>query len=132
DGEDPHEKEQRWHARNFVWQVLRKPGQENMWTMPLSAGRPPTLPTNLPILMPFLCGDNPLTNTVPSKFLRLTDTQLFILKQWAEGRFINEIDEGWLQSPPYTPYLPYSTKRPKTGRALDAGVMSNVLGGAFC
>ena len=26
--------------------------------------------------MPLLCGDNPLSNTVPSKFLRLTDTML--------------------------------------------------------
>ena len=51
--------------------------------------------------MPLLCGDNPLTNTAPSKFLRLTDYQLFILKQWADGCFINEIDEGWLKSPPY-------------------------------
>jgi len=57
---------------------------------------------------------------------------LFILKQWADGHFINEIDEGWLKSPPYTPYLPYPTTPPKTGRELDRGVLTNVLGGAFC
>ncbi len=57
---------------------------------------------------------------------------LFILKQWADGHFINEIDEGWLKSPPYTPFLPYPTTLPKTGRELDRNVMSNLLGGAFC
>jgi hypothetical protein len=57
---------------------------------------------------------------------------LSILKQWADRRFINEIDEGWLESPPYTPYLPYPSTAPKTGPELDRGVMSNVLGGAFC
>ena len=88
DGENPQEKEARRQARMFIWEVLRKPGQENLWTFPL--GIPKTLPTNLPILMPFLCGDNPISNTVPSKFLRLTDTQLFIIKQWAEGKYINE------------------------------------------
>ena len=47
----------------------------------------------MPAAMPLLCGDNPLSNTVPAKFLRLTDTQLFLLKQWADGKFINEHDE---------------------------------------
>ena len=79
-----------------------------------------------------MCGDNPLTNTAPSKFLRLTDYQLFILKQWADGCFINEIDEGWLKSPPYNPFMPYPTTPLQTGRELDRGVLSNVLGGAFC
>ena len=63
--------------------------------------------------MPLLCGDNPLTNVVPSKFLRLTDYQLFILRQWARGHFINEIDEGWLQDPPYNPFEPYPTTPPQ-------------------
>jgi len=76
--------------------------------------------------------DNPLSNVAPSKFLRLTGYMLFILKQWAEGRFINEIDEGWLKKSDYNPFLPYPTTPPKTGRGLDSGVMSNVLGGAFC
>ncbi|HEX7721905.1 MAG TPA: LodA/GoxA family CTQ-dependent oxidase [Pyrinomonadaceae bacterium] len=131
DGEDPHEREQRRHARNFVWQVLRKPGQENMWTSPLSTGKENLWtsshlndPRNLPILMPFLCGDNPLTNTVPSKFLRLTDTQLFILKQWADGKFINEKAEDIVVANP--------EQSTSTGTDLDRGVLSNLLGGAFC
>ena len=42
------------------------------------------------VAMPYLCGDNPLSNSVVSKFLRLTDTMLFLLGQWAVGKFINE------------------------------------------
>jgi hypothetical protein len=116
--------------RRFLFGLLRLPGEENEFRIEDQIS---SRLHNLP-LMPLLCGDNPLTNTAPSKFFRLTDYMLFILKQWAEGRFINEIDEGWLQNqkPPYTPYLPYPTTPPKTGRGLDAGVMSNVLGGAFC
>jgi len=56
DGEDPQEKENRRRARMFVWGVLRKPGQENIWNYPFDANTP----KYLPILMPFLCGDNPL------------------------------------------------------------------------
>jgi hypothetical protein len=116
--------------RRFLFGLLRLPGEENEFRIEDQIS---SRLHNLP-LMPLLCGDNPLTNTAPSKFFRLTDYMLFILKQWAEGRFINEMDEGWLQNqnPPYTPYLPYPTTPPKTGRGLDAGVMSNVLGGAFC
>jgi hypothetical protein len=74
--------------------------------------------------MPFLCGDNPLSNNVASKFLRLTDTQLFILKQWADGKFINEKDEDIVAANP--------EQSTSTGADIDRGVLSNVLGGAFC
>ena len=117
EGEDPAEQERNQRQRMFIWQVLRKPGQENIWQVSLDD------PPSLPILMPFLCGDNPLSNTVPSKFLRLTDTQLFILKQWAHGKFINEGREDF-PAPPLQPVV--------TGDDLDRGVLSNVLGGAFC
>jgi hypothetical protein len=72
--------------------------------------------------MPLLCGDNPISNTAPSKFLRLTDTMLFMLGQWAHGKFINE------QSENITP--PPLHKTP--GAQLDSGVISNALGGSFC
>jgi hypothetical protein len=81
--------------------------------------------------MPLLCGDNPLDNVVSSQFLRLTDHQLFILSQWAKGCFINEQEEGWLPAD-YSPFQPYPTAAPATGRELDRGVLSNVLGGSFC
>lgn len=84
--------------------------------------------------MPFLCGDNPLTNTVPSKFLRLTDTQLFILKQWAEGKFINEKSEeiGAASVETAAASVEPPERVEKTGTELDRGVLSNALGGAFC
>jgi L-Lysine epsilon oxidase N-terminal/L-lysine epsilon oxidase C-terminal domain len=114
--------------RRFLFGLLRLAGEENEFKV---EDRISSREHNLP-LMPLLCGDNCLTNVAPSKFLRLTDYQLFILKQWADGSFINEIEEGWLKSPPYSPFMPYPTTPPKTGRQLDQGVLSNVLGGAFC
>ena len=113
--------------RRYLFGLLRMPGEENEFKIEDQVS---SRLHNLP-LMPLLCGDNPLTNTSPSKFLRLTDYMLFILKQWADGRFINEIDEGWLKSPPYTPYLPYQTTPPKTGGELDRGVSATCSGARF-
>ena len=61
---------------------------------------------------------------MPSKFLRLTDSQLFILGQWAAGKFINEQQED----------IPITNPEQgtQTGTDLDRGVLSNGLGGAFC
>jgi hypothetical protein len=119
--------DQYWAMRNFLFDLLRLPGEENEFKL---ADRISSRVHNLP-LMPLLCGDNPLTNTAPSKFLRLTDYQLFILKQWADGNFIDDKAMGWLP-PDYSPFLPYPTTPPADGRALDRGVLSNVLGGSFC
>jgi hypothetical protein len=113
--------------RQYLFGLLRLSGEENEFHV---EDRISSRLHNLP-LMPMLCGDNCLTNVAPSKFLRLTDYQLFILRQWAHGHFINEIDEGWLLSPPYNPFEPYLTAPPVTGRQLDRGVLSNALGGAF-
>jgi hypothetical protein len=114
--------------RTFLFDLLRLPGEENEFKV---VDRISSRVHNLP-LMPLLCGDNPLTNSAPSKFLRLTDYQLFILKQWADGRFIDDKAMGWLP-PGYSPFLPYATiPPPRTGRELDRDVLSNVLGGAFC
>jgi hypothetical protein len=120
EGEDPNERAKRRTWRQRIWWALRKPGQENLYTFPPD----PSLPNYLLVLMPFLCGDNPLSNTVPSKFLRLTDTQLFILGQWAVGKFINERQEDIPTTVPEQSSL--------TGTDLDRGVLSNGLGGAFC
>ena len=120
ENEDPDLKRKRRAWRMHIWDVLRKPGLENQWQI-----RPdPNRPQYKPVAMPYLCGDNPLSNVAPSKFLRLTDTQLFILNQWAEGKFINEQTEDIPTTPPESA----ST----TGRDLDRGVLSNLLGGAFC
>lgn len=114
--ENPEERQDRWARRQFVYRTLRKPGQENLLAVPPD----PNNPKSLPHAMPYLCGDNPISNTVPAKFLRLTDTQLFFLRQWANGKFINEKTED----------LPHLADPP--GVALDRGVLGNGLGGAFC
>jgi hypothetical protein len=113
--------------RNFIFEVLRRAGEENEFRLRDKVG---SRVHNLP-LKPLLCGDNPISNAVPSKFLRLTEYHLFILRQWANGCFIDERREKWLP-PNYSPFLPYPTAAPVTGRELDRGVLSNVLGGSFC
>jgi hypothetical protein len=120
EGEDPTLKATRERYRMRIWSALRKPGQENIYEFANDA----SMPQQLYVLMPFLCGDNPISNTVPSKFLRLTDTQLFIIGQWAHGKFINEQDEGIPTTPPEQSSL--------TGTDIDRGVLSNALGGSFC
>jgi hypothetical protein len=120
EGEDPDERARRRTWRERIWWALRKPGQENVYQYPPD----PSMPNYNLVLMPFLAGDNPITNTVPTKFLRLTDTQLFILGQWAAGKFINEQQEDIPTTPP--------EQRSVTGTDLDRGVLSNGLGGAFC
>jgi hypothetical protein len=113
-GEDPVDRKNRADRRMFLYNVLRKAGRENS----LYAER--AQPGRTFFAMPLLCGDNPLSNEVPSKFLRLTDTMLFLLRQWADGKFLNEEREDIKPAP-----LP-------EGVALDRGVLGNVLGGAFC
>ncbi|MFL6214785.1 MAG: LodA/GoxA family CTQ-dependent oxidase [Blastocatellia bacterium] len=120
EGEDPGLREQRRQYRTRIYSVLRKPGQENLYM----AATNPATPNYRPVLMPFLCGDNPITNIAASKYLRLTDTQLFLIRQWAEGKFINEQQED-IPTPPASPTAP-------TGRDLDQGVLSNLMGGSFC
>ena len=116
EGENPEEREMRRQRRLFVFHMLRKPGGENRLTTNASKIEPDPHP----YAMPYLCGDNPLSNTGTSKFLRLTDTQLFILRQWADGKFINEQQEK-------LPPLPIPP-----GVELDRGALGNALGGAFC
>lgn len=111
--------------RNFLFDLLRKPGEENQFAV---EGQATSRVHDLP-LMPLLAGDNPISNTLPSKFLRLTDYQYFLLRQWARGLFVNEKLEGWSCPDPWTPYAGWKNR---TGRDLDRGVLSNLLGGAFC
>ncbi len=115
-GENPDERRNRAQRRQFVYHMLRQPGGENTLQVPGN----PSDPQYRPYAMPYLCGDNPLKNTAASKFLRLTDTQLFILRQWAAGKFINEKLEE----------LPPQPQQP--GMEIDRGSLGNMLGGAFC
>jgi hypothetical protein len=112
--------------RQYLFELLRQPGEENSFRL---GGRPNNRTFNLP-LMPLLCGDNPITNTLPSKFLRLTDYQQYILRQWADGKFYNEVREHWIEKP--NVLNPYAGWTNKTGRDLDQGVLMGLLGGSFC
>ncbi|ATB45431.1 LodA/GoxA family CTQ-dependent oxidase [Corallococcus macrosporus] len=69
-----------------------------------------------PDLMPKMAGDNPITETLPRKFLTLTRTQYFFLKQYSDGK----VDH----SPPRATASP--------GALLDRAVLENCVGGAFC
>ncbi|HET7463456.1 MAG TPA: LodA/GoxA family CTQ-dependent oxidase, partial [Longimicrobium sp.] len=111
--------------RRFLFELLRQPGEENRF---FSGGNPDGRTHNLP-LMPLLAGDNPISNTLPSKFLRLTDYQYFVLRQWMLGLFYNEKLEGWSDPNPWQPYAGWVNR---TGRDLDRAVLSGILGGAFC
>jgi hypothetical protein len=113
-------------ARQFLFALLREPGEENVFAR---GGRATTRVFNLP-LMPLLSGDNPISNVLPSKFLRLTDLQYYLLRQWAEGKFINEYDERWIPEPDTND--PFRDVPIRTGRDLDQGVLYHVVGGAFC
>ncbi|HKO35236.1 MAG TPA: LodA/GoxA family CTQ-dependent oxidase [Pyrinomonadaceae bacterium] len=111
--------------RRYLFDLLRAPGEENQFMI---TGRPDSRVHNLP-RMPLLCGDNPITNFLPSKFFRLTDYQYYLLRQWAYGIFYNEKLEGWADPDPLHPYAAWVNS---TGRDLDRGVLSNLLGGSFC
>lgn len=117
-GEDPVARAKRAAMRMTLYEVLRKEGRENdLYASPTAHL------VDVPLLfaMPLLCGDNPISNTSPSKFLRLTDTMLFLLRQWAEGTFIDEQSEGIVPGP-----------GGGEGAALDRGCLGSVLGGSFC
>ena len=111
--------------RTYLFDLLRAPGEENQFII---HGRPDSRVHNLP-RMPLLCGDNPISNTLPSKFFRLTDYQYYLLRQWAGGFFYNEKLEGWADPDPLRPYAGWVNR---TARDLDRGVISNLLGGSFC
>jgi hypothetical protein len=111
--------------RQFLVDLLRQHGEENHFML---GDKPASRVHDLP-LMPLLAGDNPISNQLPSKFLRLTDYQYYLLRQWARGLFYNEKLEGWGSPEQWHPYAGWVNR---TARDLDRGVLSNVLGGAFC
>jgi len=117
---DPH-----GPLRRYLFDLLRAPGEENQFVI---GGRPSSRVHDLP-RMPLLCGDNPISNTLVSKFLRLTDYQFYLLRQWALGLFYNEKLEGWGDPDPWQPYADWVNR---TARDLDRAVLTNILGGSFC
>ena len=94
--------------RQRIVDYLRAPGDENTLISSTSGNT----------MMPYLAGDasiGPASKT-PSKYLRLTDTQYFMLQQWADGHFTSGPDTATTQS---------------AGDAITRGVLENCVGGAF-
>lgn len=114
--------------RTYLFDLLRRDGEENVFRL---ESKPTRRVHHLP-LMPMLSGDNPISNMLPSKFLRLTEYQLYLLRQWCRGEFYNEVLEGWVAKGSIDPWQPYKGIVNKTARQLDQGVLSNLAGGAFC
>lgn len=70
--------------RQYILDFIRPPYQENN-----------ILSANGATMMPYLAGDNCLVKgTATSTYMRLTDTQYFMLQQWVEGSFVNRPAEG--------------------------------------
>jgi len=90
--------------RRRILNYLRAPDEANLQTN--SAGG---------TMMPYLAGDASIgTNQQRSKYLKLTDTQYFMLSQWADGKFDTGCEE-FLNS----------------GQQITRGVLQNCVGGAF-
>jgi hypothetical protein len=118
-GEDPN-----YRLRQFVMGIMRGTDQTNQYIVQGNSKTP-----NKPRLMPMLCGNNPITNTAPEKFINMRETQLFFLKQWAAGKFVNECME-WDEGNPNCSN-PWAAP-PTVGIEIDRGVLGNAVGGAFC
>ncbi len=111
--------------RMFIEMIMREPDELNKYT--IDGDYNPT--SSKMRLMPMLCGNNPISNTSPEKFLSMSKTQLFFIKQWAKGKFVNECAE-WGEDNANCE-MPWS-EPPTRGQDIDRGVLSNLLGGAFC
>jgi hypothetical protein len=97
--------------RRFYLDAIRPPDGENVIVKPSSGVT----------MMPYLAGDDALGASdlagaaqATSKYLRLTDTQYFMLQQWADGHF----DSG-------------TRDESHPGDRLTRAVLENCVGGAF-
>ena len=94
--------------RQRIVNYLRAPGDENTLINTTSGAT----------MMPYLAGDDSIgaATDTSGKFLRLTDTQYFMLQQWADGHFTTGAGNAPAQS---------------AGDAITQGVLDNCVGGAF-
>jgi len=92
--------------RRYFLDAIRPPGGENVILKPSSGAT----------MMPYLAGDDALgeSDQATSKYLRLTDTQYFMLQQWADGCFD-----------------PAPRDETHPGVRLTRGVLENCVGGGF-
>jgi hypothetical protein len=91
--------------RKYYFDKLRAPNMENLIKSTTSGHT----------MMPYLAGDDCLANALsPSRYLTFTQTQYFLLQQWADGKFTNG---GAAVNHP--------------GAQLTEAVLGNCVGGAF-
>lgn len=101
--------------RQYMLQILRPPGGPDLLIGPSGGGMDQTNAAPGMTMMPYLAGDNAFFyGAGTSKFLKLTDTQYFLLQQWAAGYFD-----------------PNPAPREAAGPALDRATLENCVGGAF-
>ncbi|MGZ3460790.1 MAG: LodA/GoxA family CTQ-dependent oxidase [Archangium sp.] len=94
--------------RQFYLAHIRKPEDGNRFSN--DRGVP---------LMPYLAGDGALDAPQDiSRYMMLTQTQYFLLQQWARGRFESSAKES-------------SARTPRPGEELDKAVLDTCAGGAF-
>lgn len=104
DPTDPSPRNRRLRREFFSY--FRRPGTP-VWTDPTNPDTWP--PADIPInqlfredaqgnalmpMMPLNSGSNSVRNYYIDKFLTLTETQYFLLQQWAEGRFTNDAPDA--------------------------------------
>jgi len=91
--------------RKYYLDKVRAPNQENLIQSPQSGHT----------MMPYLAGDDCLSEALSSsRYLTFTQTQYFLLEQWADGKFVRGT------APAIHP-----------GRQLTEAVLGNCVGGAF-
>ncbi len=92
--------------RQYFFSQIRPPNQKNTLKSK-TTGYP---------MMPYLAGDDATgSSQKSSKYLTLTDTQYFLLQQWAEGKFSNGS----------------SNNEPDAAEKLTIASLENCVGGAF-
>jgi hypothetical protein len=102
--------------RQYILQVLRPPMGADLFIGPLAGQLDQVNAAPGLTMMPYLAGDNAfLFGAQTSKFLKLTDTQYFLMQQWARGLFHRK-------GPP---------RADKPGEALDRASLEGCVGGAF-
>ncbi len=116
EGQDLAQRASNAAQRQYIFDVLCKPGHKARSDATLNYA-------DSPLLIPLLFGDHPRKNSLASRALPLTDTQLFFLQQWVDGKFINEKNQPVKKT--------VKTLATPSGSDLDRSVLLNALGGAF-
>jgi L-Lysine epsilon oxidase N-terminal/L-lysine epsilon oxidase C-terminal domain len=98
------------NLRQYFLEALRAPDRKNTLGSPTTGYR----------MMPYLAGDDQQS----SKYLTLTDTQYFLLQQWASGKFL-----GLGEGPPIP--VPESDIERHPGHTLTRATLENCAGGGF-